>query len=186
MTAELRTALNQASEEFTQGMGIVVFQSLADDVIKNSILNLSQLINGHAIAIWLPEKKDSEEVLTIAYNVGARGHEIEGVVSQPLDEGLVSKAFKDNDFVCHQGFFKHREQSADVDKELGQVTAHQIAAPFQLFGKTVGAITIIQTLASGIEQQSEWGFDENDVEMFKSGVQNIERLFELNIIRKIA
>ena len=69
--------------------------------------------------------------------------------------------------------------------ELGQVTAHQIASPFQLFGKTIGAITVIQTLATGIEQHSDWGFDNDDILHFETGVAIIQRLFEWNIVRRI-
>ena len=184
--SELRIAIDEATKSFVGSLEIDVFQALTDNVIEGSIVNLNQLVNGHAIAIWLPEQRDGEDVLTIAYNVGERGHEVEGVISQSLDKGLVSKAFRDGETICHQGFFKHREQSVAVDQELGQVTAHQIAAPFKLFEKSVGAITVIQTLASGIEQQSEWGFDENDVSVFESGVETVQRLFELNIIRKLA
>lgn len=184
--SELRTAIDQATDSYLGGLELSVLPSLADDVIKGSILNLIQLVNGHAIAIWLPERQGDADVLTIAYNVGGRGHDIEGEISQSLDKGLVSKAYLENETICHQGFFKHREQSSAVDKELGQVTAHQIATPFKLFGKTVGAATVVQTLASGIEQQSEWGFDENDVTLYRNGIETIERLFELNVIRNIA
>jgi hypothetical protein len=117
--------------------------------------------------------------------VGERGHEVEGLVSTPTDKGLVSKAFKELKTICHQGIFKHKEQSTEIDMELGQVTAHQIAAPFHLFNRPIGAITVIQTLATGIEQHSEWGFDNGDIQHFETGVAIIERLFELNIIRRI-
>jgi len=185
-SSELRTAIDEAAESFVGRLEIVTLQSLADPVIEAAISNLNQLIDGHAIAIWLPENRAGEAVLTIAYNVGERGHEIEGVVSQSLGKGLVSKAYRDHETICHQGFFKHRDQSIDVDQKLGQVTAHQIATPFQLFDRTVGAATIIQTLASGIEKHSEWGFDERDVDRFQAGIETIQRLFELNIIRQLA
>ena len=181
--SDLKTALDRASQSSAASLTTDTFRSLTDAVIENTFSNLNQLINGHATAVWLPEQRESETVLTIAYNVGARGHEIEGVISQSLDKGLVSKSYQEGETICHQGFFKHREQSSTVDQELGQITAHQIAAPFALFGQTIGAITIIQTLASGLEQQSEWGFDEDDVSMFQSGVEAIQRLFELNVIR---
>ena len=183
--SELRIAIDEATNSFLASLQRASLPSLADQVIESSILNLQKLINGHAIAIWLPETRDGEEVLTIALNVGERGHEIEGEISQTLEHGLVSKSFLEKETICHQGFFKHREQSVRVDQELGQVTAHQIATPFSLFGQTVGACTVIQTLASGLEQQSDWGFDENDVTLFRNGMESIERLFELNIIRKI-
>lgn len=184
--SELRMAIDEATESYLDQLEVKTLQALSDNVIEGSVSNLKQLINGHAVAIWLPENRNGEDVLTIAYNVGERGHMIEGTISQPLGSGLVCKAFRENQTICHQGFFKHREQSLGVDQELGQVTAHQIATPFELFGKTVGAATIIQTLASGIVQHSEWGFDESDVELFESGVETIQRLFELNIIRKLA
>ena len=178
-------AIEESSEAFVAKINIDNLKSLTDDVIEKSILNTIDQVNGHAVAIWLPDEKDGQDVLTIAYNVGDKGPEVEGVISQKLDEGLVSKSFKNNETVCHQGFFKHREQSSSVDKKLGQITAHQIASPFRLFGKTIGAITVIQTLAAGVEQHSDWGFNNTDIQHFESSVQITQRLFELNVIRKM-
>ena len=142
-------AISAAATRFVVTLTVANFKTLSDQVVENCIGHLIDGVNGHAVAIWLPEEKDGDEVLTIAYNVGEKGPEVEGVISQPLEKGLVSKSFKEKQTVCHQGFFKHKEQSNTVDKELGQITAHQIAAPFQLFRKTVGAITVIQTLGAG-------------------------------------
>lgn len=182
---QLNSAIHEASEKFLADVNIENFKSLTDQVLENCIMNLIAMVNGHAVAVWLPEQKDGEEVLTIAYNVGEKGPEVEGVISQSLDKGLVSKSFKEKETVCHQGFFKHRDQSSSVDKELGQITAHQIASPFDLFGKTIGAITVIQTLGAGVEQHEDWGFNDHDVRNFDKTVQIIQRLFELNVIRQL-
>ena len=182
---DLKSAIEEATRSFLSDIEIKSVKSLVDKVVHGSLNNLVTQVNGHAVAIWLHEQKPEGEALTIAYNVGEKGHDVEGVVSQPLDDGLVSKAFKEEKTICHQGVFKHKEQSTDVDKELGQMTAHQIAAPFSLFGKTIGAITVIQTLAKGYEQQSEWGFDKSDIEYFETSVDTIQRLLELNVIRKL-
>lgn len=180
----LNPAIESAVGVFFANLNLDSFQSLTDDVIDRSIANLIDLVNGHAIAIWLYEQKQGTDVLTIAYNVGERGHDVEGFVSTPTDTGLVSKAFKELKTICHQGIFKHKEQSTEIDMELGQVTAHQIASPFRLFDKTIGAITVIQTLATGIEQHSEWGFDKDDILHFETGVAIIQRLFEWNVVRR--
>ena len=182
---ELNTTINEAAVAAEANLDLDALKSLSDDVIEGSIENLNELVSGHATAIWMREEKDGEEVLTIAYNVGGKGEEVEGVVSQSLDSGLVSKAFNDDETICHQGFFKHKEQSSSVDKELGQITAHQIATPFKLFGQGVGAVTVIQTLAAGIEANSEWGFENSDIENFEAHVRVLERLFELNVIKQL-
>lgn len=182
---ELGSAINDAAVAAVNNLNLDTLKSLTDSVVQGSIENLNDLVNGHATAIWIRENKQGDDVLTIAYNVGVKGEEVEGVVSQSLDSGLVSKAFKNEKTICHQGFFKHREQSTDVDKELGQVTAHQIATPFKLFGQSIGALTVIQTLAAGVENNSEWGFDAEDIENFEAMVRVIERLLELNVIRQL-
>lgn len=181
----LKSAIEAATKSFLAEVNIASIKSLVDNVVEGSLNNLTAQVNGHAAAIWLHEQKPDEDVLTIAFNAGGKGHEVEGVVSQSLDDGLVSKAYKEQKTICHQGIFKHKEQSTDVDRELGQMTAHQIAAPLALFGQTVGAITVIQTLAKGYEQQSEWGFDEADISYFETSVDTVQRLLELNVIRKL-
>ena len=184
--SDINTTIETAASAFLANLDTGSLKLYSDDVIDNCIKNLIDHVNGHAVAVWLEEQKEGSDVLTIAYNVGEKGDEVEGVISQSLEDGLVSKAYKEKETICHQGFFKHKEQSMKVDQKLGQITAHQIAAPFQLFGKTIGAITVIQTLAAGFEQHSDWGFDRTDIEHFESTVEVIQRLFELNIIRKLA
>lgn len=181
----LHRAINEASRATAAALDLGNFRSLVDDVIEKGAENLLDQINGHALAIWLKCQQSGDEVLTIAYNVGEKGSTLEGVVSQSLTGGLVSKAFKENKVVCHQGLFKHKEQSQAVDKALGQMTAHQIASPFTLFGATLGAVTVVQTLAAGIEHHSEWGFTNDDILHFATGVEVLQRLFELNIIRRL-
>ena len=182
---EMKSAVNEAAAEAVSKLTLENLNSLTDSVVEGCLESLNELVNGHAAAIWIREDKGGEQVLTIACNVGGKGDEVEGVVSQSLDSGLVSKAFNDGETICHQGFFKHKEQSTEVDKELGQMTAHQIAAPFELFGKAIGAVTVIQTLAAGVEKQSEWGFDKSDVESFNVQLRIIERLLELNVIKQL-
>ena len=76
----LNSAIDSAVEIFLAGLKLDSIQSLTDDVIDRSLANLIDLVNGHAIAIWLHEKKLDSDVLTIAYNTGERGHEVEGLV----------------------------------------------------------------------------------------------------------
>ena len=184
-TNQLPQVIATAASDAVEQVDVSNLKSYTDDVIEQSLLHLIDKVNGHAVAIWLPENKEGEEVLTIAYNVGDNGPEVEGVISQSLDDGLVSKAFKESQVVCHQGFFKHKDQSSEVDKELGQMTAHQIAAPLAILGQTIGAITVIQTLGAGVENHEDWGFDDDDVEHFRVVVSVIQRLFELNLIRSL-
>ena len=162
-----------------------LIHELADPTIERCFLNLLDHIQAHAAAIWLKQPGDKGDVLSIAYNVGGRGSAVEGTVRQPLDRGLVSKAFRERKTICHQGIFKHKEQSIDVDLKLGQMTAHQIAAPFDLFGAPIGAFTAIQTLDAGIKPDSEWGFETTDIEHFETWVEMIQRLFELNYLRSV-
>lgn len=181
---ELNAEIVSACLTKTAELNLTNFKLLVDDVVAKTMSNILDHVNGHAIAIWLKEN-GAEEKLTIACNVGDKGASVEGLVSQPLSAGLVSKAYRDGQVVCHQGLFKHREQSLSVDKALNQITAHQIASPFRLFGNRVGAVTVVQTLAKGIEQHSEWGFTKEDISHFETGVEILQRLIELNLIRGI-
>ena len=81
---ELTTTINEAVVAAVSRLDLDALKSLADEVIDGSIENLNELVNGHATAIWMREVKDGDEVLTIAYNIGGKGEEVEGVVSQSL------------------------------------------------------------------------------------------------------
>ena len=171
--------------DFVERPPLATFQKLADPFVRNSFEKLLSIIQGHAGAFWLIDQQNDVDGLTIAVNVGERGEEIEGEIFQPLDRGLVSEAFNKNETICHQGMFRHKKQSDDVDRELGQVTSHQIAAPLQMFGTKIGAATVIQSLAAGVAQGTDWGFDQTAIEEFNEWVHLIERLLEYNFVKQI-
>lgn len=131
--------------------------------------------------VWL-ESADST-ALVLAHNVGGAGAEIDGRVAQPLETGLVSKAFKEGTTVCHRGFFGHKEQSKAVDRELNQVTAHQVATPFSLFGRKVGALTVIQTADLAKNRRMRWGYDDDDIARVELATAVLGRLLEFNFTR---
>lgn len=170
---------------FVASPALTTFQKLADSFVRESFEKLLVKIQGHAAAYWLIDRQDEVDGLTIAVNVGDRGEEIEGEIFQPLDHGLVSEAFNKNETICHQGMFRPKKQSVEVDRELGQVTSHQIAAPFEMFGQKIGAVTVIQSLAAGVAQGTDWGFDQPAIDEFNDWVRLSERLLEYNFVRQI-
>lgn len=178
--------LNVNVEKLVESPAVDQFCNWADSLVRRAFENLLSQIQAHAGAFWIPVEYEGKPCLVIAVNVGDRGSEIEGTVFQSLDSGLVSKAYRDAEVVCHQGIFKHSQQSAEVDKELAQLTAHQIAAPFFLFGHKVGAVTAIQSMAGGIAHRTKWGFDQDAIDQFKIWVEISQRLFEYNVLRQSA
>ncbi|MEM7452991.1 MAG: hypothetical protein AAF456_01425 [Planctomycetota bacterium] len=158
------------------------FGSLADSTIRDSFDDLLTRLNADAGALWIVEH-DKPDELTIAVNVGARGSTIEGNVSQGLDTGLVSRAYREKELVHDQGAFRHPEQSMDVDMQLGQFTAYQIACPFQMFDKTIGAVTVIQLSSAENATTREWGFQEEDVTSFTRWISVAQQLFEYARLR---
>ncbi|MEM9944139.1 MAG: hypothetical protein AAF939_21465 [Planctomycetota bacterium] len=160
------------------------FQELADPVIRDSMRDLAKHLGANAAALWV--RPPGEEKLTIAVNVGIRGTEVEGKISQDLSSGLVSKAFKENVVICDEGPFRHSEQSMDVDMELGQMTQFQIAGPIQMFGTTVGAVTDIQMTTADSPAPQEWGFQKGAEEIFRRWLPVAQRLFEWQHIQTTA
>jgi hypothetical protein len=171
---------------FVASPTLTTFQKLADSFVRESFEKLLGKIQGHAGAYWLIDRQDDVEGLTIAVNVGDRGAEIEDKIFQPLDHGLVSEAFNKNETICHQGLFRPKKQSVEVDRELRQVTSHQIAAPFEMFGQKIGAVTVIQSLSGGVAKGTDWGFDQPAIEEFNNWVRLSERLVEYNFVRQIS
>ena len=174
--------LQQKTELFLNDLSVDRFGALADEAIRASFEDLVSQLGGDAGAIWIVDKSNPEE-LAIAVNVGARGSQIEGNVSQNLKRGLVSKAFREKRLVHDKGVFRDREQSMDVDMKLGQYTAYQIAGPFAMFGDTIGAVTIVQLSSTEKAASRAWGFDEKAVEMFANWTAVAERLFEYAAIK---
>lgn len=177
--------VSSSVESFIARPTLSTFRQLADPFVRESFEKLVRHIQGHAGAYWVIDRQNETDGLTIVVNVGERGEEIEGEIFQPLDQGLVSDAFNNGETICHQGMFRPKNQSEDVDRELGQVTSHQIAAPLELFGKKIGAVTVIQSLAAGVSQGTDWGFDQPAIDEFNYWVRISERLLEYNFVRQI-
>lgn len=132
--------------------------------------------------IWL--KVPNSDALVLAHNVGGVGSEIDGKITQPLSSGLVSEAFNGDKTVCHRGAFRHPGQSSEVDKALGQVTAHQIATPFRLFDHTRGVLTVIQTYDFVRKHKSGWGYEDKDIARVENAAVIIGRLTEYSFVRR--
>ena len=177
--------IDSSASAFVEAPTMETFQNLADSLIRDSFEFLLNQIAAHAGAYWLIGEKDGVRGLTIAVNVGDRGKELEGNVFQPLAHGLVSEAFNRNELICHQGLFRHKKQSDDIDKELGQVTSHQISAPFSMFGHLIGSVTAIQSLSGGVSKHTKWGFDQMAIDRFQDWVNVSQRLFEYNFVQQI-
>lgn len=171
---------------FVANPTLATFQQLSDPFIRDSFEELLRHIQAHAGAFWLIDKKEEVVGLTIAVNVGDRGEEIEGEIFQPLDHGLVSEAFNKNETICHQGMFRPKKQSGEVDRELGQITSHQIAGPLEMFGQKIGAVTVIQSLSGGVTKGTDWGFEQTAIDDFNCWVQLGQRLLEYNFVRQIS
>ena len=169
-------------DSYFDTLSVESFGSLADSTIRESFDDLLGNINADAGALWIVEH-DKPDELTIAVNVGAKGSTIEGNVSQGLDTGLVSRAYRELELVHDQGAFRHPEQSMDVDMQLGQYTAYQIACPFQMFDKTIGAVTVIQLSSAENAGTREWGFQDEAVTSFTRWVAVAQRLFEYARLR---
>ena len=174
--------MQQKTDLFLNDLSVDRFSALADEAIRASFEDLVSQLGGDAGAIWIVDKSRPEE-LAIAVNVGARGSQIEGSVSQDLKSGLVSKAFREKLLVHDKGVFRDREQSMDVDMKLGQYTVYQIAGPFSMFGDTIGAVTIVQLSSVENAGRSDWGFDEKAVEMFANWSAIASRLFEYAVVK---
>ena len=178
-----RTDKQAAIQGFLDSISVERINALADSVIKNSFEELLAQLNADAGAVWVVA--ESADEITIAVNVGLRGNTIEGQVSQKLERGLVSKAFRDDQIISDEGLLPHSEKSADVDCQLGQMTVHQIAAPFKLFDTRIGAVTIIQTVTNENTRKKQWGFNENAVESFGRWIQVAQRLFEYECLKSM-
>jgi hypothetical protein len=169
-------------DAFLNSVSVETVGKLADNVFRNSLEDLIRQTGADAGAVWIADEKTPDS-LTIAVNVGDKGESIEGNVSQQLESGLVSRAFKEDVFVHDQGVFRSPEQSMEVDLQLGQLTTHQMACPFKMFGKTVGALTVIQLTSLKGKPRREWGFDEAAVNAFQCWAPVAEKLAEYSVVR---
>ena len=117
MSQNLQELFQQEIERFSTDLQLSEFRGLANESTRQCMTTVLEQIQAHACAVWVYQNSDQGELLTIVHNVGGQGDSIEGEVTQSLDSGLVSKAFREKETICHQGWFEHPEKTADVDRE---------------------------------------------------------------------
>ncbi len=169
-------------EQWLTELDATKIRPLVDEHAAGYFHEVLHCIHAHEGSIWVrPPKAD---YLMIAYNDGPRPAELEGQVKMKVGEGLISKAYNEHITVCHQGMFRHKDQSEHVDKQLRQLTAHQIAAPFYFFGTCCGVLSAIQTYSGGVTAHTKWGFDRECIQQFTTCANVLRRLLEYQLLKQ--
>jgi hypothetical protein len=171
----------QETEAFLKTVSVDRVGKVVDEVFRNSFEELLRQCDADAGALWVVDH-EAPSTLTIAINVGDKGEAIEGNVSQQLDCGLVSRAFNDSTFVHDVGLFRSKDQSLDVDMQLGQMTTQQMANPFKMFGQSIGALTVVQLSAINGTARRDFGFKEDAVRAFQNWLPVAQRLVEYSVV----
>lgn len=116
------------------------------------------LMHGDEGSFWIAAPGGQELVITL--NTGARAADLEGVVQQPLTEGVVSEAFRtggpvSDDGVRHSPHFSHL-----IDTAIGQHTFYVTAAPVLFAGQPIGVLSVVQVAALErmMPRRTVWGF----------------------------
>lgn len=132
-------------------------------------------IGAHEASIWMVDRQNAQ--LVTCYNT----EELERHIVQPLNSGLVCKAYNEEHSVHHKGVHRYQDSSGKVDEQLEQKTQHQISVPFYLCGQICGALSVVQLSSdfhSAPRAEVPWGFQGDTIPVVAAAATVIAEAIE--------
>jgi GAF domain-containing protein len=139
--------------------------SLCDHEVRGLLAEFLPLLNASELALWVKDP-DGEQLVALLDTLGPGGP-VELKLTQPLQSGIISQVYRDQEAFLDRGLWRSKAQSPLVDQALGQSTVHEMCVPFHLSGRLIGVLCAVQ-LSDGIHQApARWGFTPQDLAILK-------------------
>ena len=138
-------------------------------------------------SVWIvdPEMKH----LVISYNSGPNAKTISGF-QQPLDEGIVSLVFANEQSFVETEVFRNVQHSGILDEKLGVTTYAMIVVPFYFLNECRGVISCVKLMEATAcagklvpKGPVPSGFDLNDLATIQNATLIIRDLIDYGLLK---
>lgn len=148
-----------------------VFDPLTEKLLRDSF----EKVSADEGTLWLAHK--SKGVLVPVFNSGPGSKEFVAKFRQPLDRGVVSMVFHNEQAFCENEVYKNATHDETIDEALHQVTAAMIAVPFYFAHEPRGVVSCVRL--------GEGEFTLEHLKAMQFCVMVLERLIDWHLLRGI-
>ncbi|MEP4077692.1 GAF domain-containing protein [Haloferula sp.] len=125
-------------------------------------------------AIWLMDT--SGEHLIPVFNSSPTLQSLVGVYRQPLNRGIISMVLATQSAVIERDVHKNPLHDNSVDRQLGIITVHMMAAPLYFAGESRGVISVVRLKPSEADEVGDLPpFEDHHLESLKESARNFGR-----------
>jgi hypothetical protein len=158
------------------------FASMLDETMRRAIHVAFRDAHADEGTIWLVE--EATDTLVAAYNTGLNAEKLVGHFKQPLDAGLISMVYANEQPFLENDVSRNSKQDKSLDSLLSLQTCAMIVSPFYFLEACRGVISCVQLTAAGAGYSGR-GFDEEDKSAVCHAAATLGRLIDHRILRSI-
>ena len=123
-------------------MGPGQFGGMFDPALQQVLTAAFQSVGADEGTVWIADPE--EEYLHPIYNSGPHATQLVGVYKQPLQEGIISMVYANQQAFLENDVGRNSRHSKRVDALLGKRTEAMMAVPLQVCGQGKGVISCVQ------------------------------------------
>jgi len=146
-----------------------------DPFAERFLLNAFEQVGADEGTLWVADLK--KNALLPAFNSGPGSREFVSKFRQPLDRGVVSMVFHNEQAFCENEVYNNASHDETIDEALQQVTAAMIAVPLYFANEPRGVVSCVRL--------GEGQFDLKDLHAMQFSVMVLERLIDWHLLRDI-
>ncbi len=135
------------------------------ETFRSALASAATAILADEASFWM--KAPDRDALVMILNGKPSAVHMELTAEQPLDDGLVSRVFRDGIPFKDPHSLPTRDHSKKIDIEFSQVTHYMAIVPVTVDGKRVGVVSAVKFPYDGdrIRRTSEWSFSKDALEV---------------------
>jgi hypothetical protein len=183
----LRSVLQDHLQRMAAAITPENFPGICNDQIWRVLGDSFRRAGADEGSVWIvdPEMKH----LVISYNSGPNAETISGF-QQPLDEGIVSLVFANEQSFVETEVFRNVQHSGILDDKLGVTTYAMIVVPFYFLNECRGVISCVKLMEATVcagklvpKGSVPSGFDLNDLATIQNAVLIIRDLIDYGLLK---
>ncbi len=148
-----------------------IFDPLTERLLRNSF----DQVEADEGTLWIAHK--AKGVLVPVFNSGPGAADFVAKFRQPLDRGVVSMVYHNEQAFCENELYKHASHDETIDEALRQVTAAMIAVPLYFANEPRGVVSCVKL--------NKGEFALRHLETMQFCVMVLERLIDWHLLRGI-
>jgi hypothetical protein len=131
-------------------------------------------------SIWIADMENQKMVM--AFNTGPDAEKLVGIFNQPMNSGLISMVFANENPFMENALYKDRRQDKTLDRMLAVKTISMIAVPLRFLEGCRGIVSCVLLSRLGYKPRKE-AFTEKDTLRIHHAAITLGQLIDYCVLR---